>query len=67
LTDWYHTKEAKMQGFRARSVVGGVFARMLADPMIWKRWAARGGTVLGQWAPLVTPPADAPQGKARGK
>ena len=65
LCDWYHTQEPKKQGFQARSVVGGVFIRMLLDTDIWNRWAARGGKVPGRWAPLVTPPADAPVAKTK--
>lgn len=39
MTDWYMTTEGKMRGFQARSVVGGVYIKMLADPDLWKKWA----------------------------
>jgi hypothetical protein len=41
LTDWYGTTDAKKRGFQARSVVGGVYVKMLADPEIWRKWRSR--------------------------
>lgn len=39
MTDWYGTKTARLVGFQARSVVGGVYIKMLANPEVWKKWA----------------------------
>jgi Domain of unknown function (DUF1793) len=41
LTDFYQTDTGKHVYFQARSVVGGVFIKMLADEATWKKWAAQ--------------------------
>jgi hypothetical protein len=47
LTDWYWTHDAKQRGFQARSVVGGVYIKLLADPQTWARWLPKKGEGKG--------------------
>ena len=60
MTDWYRTNEGTQVGFKARSVVGGVFVPVLNNAQIWQKWAARDAAgarnVNFNWAPLPPPP-----------
>ncbi len=48
MTDWYGTKDARLVGFQARSVVGGVYIKMLSNPAIWKKWAEKSAVGPGK-------------------
>jgi hypothetical protein len=47
LTDWYNTDNAYCIGFRARSVVGGFFMKLLSDEILWKKWFSKGENIHG--------------------
>jgi hypothetical protein len=56
LLDTYQTNDLHSDGLHARSVVGGVFIKMLADPALWKKWAGADPRKVSGWAPLPPPP-----------
>ena len=44
LTDFYDTDTGKHRYFQARSVIGGVYIKVLTDQATWKKWAGRAVT-----------------------
>ena len=54
--DFYHTSNGRHISMHSRPVVGGVFLKLLYDPAVWKKWAARDTTRAAHWAPLPTAP-----------
>jgi Glutaminase A six helical-hairpin domain/Domain of unknown function (DUF5127)/Domain of unknown function (DUF4964) len=56
LADSYVTDNIHSRGMHARPVVGGIFIKLLADRSLWKKWAGKDHTRVGDWAPLPKPP-----------
>ncbi|HEX7653713.1 MAG TPA: DUF4965 domain-containing protein, partial [Verrucomicrobiae bacterium] len=56
LADSYETDKINSGGMHARPVVGGLFVKMLADPVLWKKWSARDHYKYGKVAPLPAAP-----------
>jgi hypothetical protein len=52
LVDSYITTRLGSDGMHARSVVGGIFIKMLSDRPMWMKWAKRGDQKVGPWAPF---------------
>lgn len=54
MQDSYDAYNVNSGGFHARSVVGGVFIKMLTDTTVWQSWSSQDTTVLTGWAPFPT-------------
>jgi hypothetical protein len=56
LVDSYVTDDIHSDGMHARSVVGGLYIKMLSNPTLWKKWSQGDRTSVGNWAPLPRSP-----------
>ena len=66
LCDWYWTDSRHMRGFRARSVIGGHWMKVLMDkyapaPDQQAEWAPQGYKIKTRWAADVDPQAPLPE------
>jgi hypothetical protein len=67
LCDWYWTDSKHMTGFRARSVIGGHWMKVLMDKYAPKEdpsaetWAPQGYKIKTRWAAQVNPEAPLPE------
>jgi hypothetical protein len=56
VADSYETDKVQSGGMHARTVVGGLFIKLLADRSMWKKWSGADRTKVGNWAPLPEAP-----------
>ena len=56
MVDSYVTDDIHSDGMHARSVVGGVFIKLLTDRPTWLKWAHAGDAKVGPWAPFPKRP-----------
>ena len=67
MCDWYYTDSKRMRGFRARSVIGGHWMRVLMDKYAPKddspetSWAPQGFKIKTKWAAEVNPQNPLPE------